>query len=89
MSESALTGKVRLGDFFVESEKFNALIHGISINDFHIVELGLAHLNGIKPRQTAKHFDIVIAPAAKMHSSAIFFEEFTIIWHSKFTVKIR
>ena len=89
MSESALTGKVRLGGLFIERKKLDTSVYGIPINGFHIVELGLAHLYAVKPRQTAKHFDIVIAPTAKMHRAAVFFEEFTIIRHSKFTVKIR
>ena len=66
MLESALAGKVRLGGLFIERKKLDTPVHSILINGFHIVELGLAHLYAVKPRQTAKRFNIMISPAAKM-----------------------
>ena len=88
MSESALAGKVLLGILSVEPEKLDASVDCVFINDLHIVILRLAHLNAVKSGQIAKQFDIMIASAAEMHSTAVLSKQLAVVWHSEFAVKI-
>ena len=73
---------------FVEGENLDVPIHGVSEYFFHIVEMGLGHIDGVKSFHFGEGIDIMIASSAKMNATAAeAFEQTAVIRHSELPIK--